>query len=313
MTVHTIDCQYELKKEYAACYLIKEGNRGILIDNNTNFAIKHILNKIAVENIPLDNIDYCIITHVHLDHAGASGQLMKLLPNAKMMAHPRAARHIIDPTKLVNSASKVYGEENFKRMYGEIVPIHEGRVLIMEDNQEFLWCGHKLKFFHTRGHAKHHFCIFDEKEKSLFTGDAFGVSFPKLQTNGSFVFPSTSPTDFEPEEAIKTIDRLMEIGAQQIYPTHFGPIVDHQKASEQMKRYIQYSFDLAKKYAQSNEDDKELEKLLYENLVYFYTEEMEKIGVVMNKELKDLVHLDLKINAQGLLFFIKNTLRTYPV
>ena len=153
------------------------------------------------EGLKPEDVQYLIITHVHLDHAGGSSALLKACPNAVLLAHPRAATHIIDPTKLIKSARLVYGESAFEKLYGEIEPVASARVRVMNDGETVQFGSRNLHFFYTRGHANHHFCILDSGSEGIFTGDSFGLAYPALQKNGLLIIPSTSPTDFNPDEA----------------------------------------------------------------------------------------------------------------
>src|SRR5262249_54286000 len=150
------------------------------------------------EGLGPEAVDYLIVTHVHLDHAGGSSLLMRECPNARLLAHPRAIPHLVDPSKLVASARQGYGDAEFEKLYGRIDPIEAGRVRAMDDGSRLGWAGAELEFLHTRGHANHHFCILlseSGKPRSIFTGDSFGLAYPELQQSGLFIFPSTSPTD----------------------------------------------------------------------------------------------------------------------
>src|SRR5699024_856348 len=188
-----------------------------------------------------EQVEYLIITHVHLDHAGGTSKLAKACPNATVVAHPRAAPHVIDPSKLVASASAVYGEAEFERLYGRIEPVAEARVKVMEDDETLRFGGRELRFLHTRGHANHHFCIKDSASGAIFAGDAFGLIYPALQAEGTFAFPSTSPTDFEPDLARDSIRRLVEEKPSRLYLTHFGAVTDVDTAAGQLTRHLDFA------------------------------------------------------------------------
>ncbi|NJK88090.1 MAG: MBL fold metallo-hydrolase [Myxococcales bacterium] len=192
----TIDCDYTMPR-YAAAYLLVHEGRAAFVDNNTALAVPLLLKALADRGLSPEQVELCIITHVHLDHAGGSSALMKACSNATLVAHPRAARHVIDPSKLIASAQQVYGEARFRELYGEIEPIAEERVQSVEDGSSVDFAGRKLLFLHTRGHANHHFVVVDEASSAIFTGDAFGLCYPDISERGLFAFPSTSPTDFD--------------------------------------------------------------------------------------------------------------------
>jgi len=220
-SVVTIDCNY-VYPEIACAYLICEGDRVAVVENNTANAVPIILAALAKHGYAPEQVEYAIITHVHLDHAGGSGILMQKCPNARLLAHPKAARHIVDPSRLISSAKTVYGEDMFRKLYGEIIPVPEKRVRVMEDGEVVSFGSRKLKFIYTRGHANHHFCIHDSGSNGIFTGDSFGIAYPFMQMHGPFLFPSTTPTEFDPAEARLSIQRIRETNADRVYPTHFG-------------------------------------------------------------------------------------------
>ncbi|MEO1338497.1 MAG: MBL fold metallo-hydrolase, partial [Myxococcota bacterium] len=232
--ITTIDCEYLDRPQFAAAYLITDGTQAAFVDNCTSRNVPQMLEALRGRGLSTDAVDYVIITHVHLDHAGGTSALLQACPNAKVVAHPRAARHVIDPSKLVSSASAVYGEDEFKRLYGKIEPIAESRVQIMEDEQTLPFGRSRLRFLHTRGHANHHFCIVDESSQSIFTGDAFGLHYPRLQTPGQFAFPSTSPTDFDGPLARDAVQRIVDAKPKRVFPTHFGEVTAVDTAGRQL-------------------------------------------------------------------------------
>ena len=154
--VSVIDSGY-FSKDFAAIYIIQQNNKVAIIETGTTYSISNV--QIALEKIHLSFVDvaYIIPTHVHLDHAGGAGELMKQCQNASLIVHPRGARHMIDPTKLIAGAMAVYGKQYFKKLYGEIIPIESSRVIEAVDNFILVCDGRELKFIDTPGHAKHHY------------------------------------------------------------------------------------------------------------------------------------------------------------
>jgi glyoxylase-like metal-dependent hydrolase (beta-lactamase superfamily II) len=153
-SVQTIDCDY-IRPNFAAAYLLREGNRAAFIDNNTAHSVPLLLKALENSGLTPEQVDYVIITHVHLDHAGGSSALMKACPNAKLLAHPRAVPHVVDPRRLIAGARAVYGDETFEKLYGVIEPIAAERVRAVNDGEAIIWGAKMLRFFHTRGHANH--------------------------------------------------------------------------------------------------------------------------------------------------------------
>lgn len=239
-----IDSMY-IRPSFAAVFIREEGDEVAIIETGTARSRSLILAALDARGIAREGVRYVIVSHAHLDHAGAAAALMDVLPNAKLVAHPRAARHLIDPTKLEASARQVYGDEAFERLYGRLLPVAAERVIQPEDGSTIPFGAGEFGFLHTRGHAKHHFCILDPAADAIFTGDAFGLAYPELQEPGVFIFPSTSPTDFEGEEALASVDRVATSGAGRAMLTHFGELRRIEEARAQLRWQIEFSMEIA--------------------------------------------------------------------
>ena len=220
----TLDAEY-VRPGLAAIHLIVERGRAAIIDTGTNVAVPHTLAALADLGVAPDAVDYVIVTHVHLDHAGAAGAFLAACPNARLVVHPRGARHLIDPAKLVQGSIAVYGEAPFRELYGEIVPAPVERVIEADDGFVLDFNGRRLEFIDTPGHARHHYCIHDIASNSLFTGDTFGISYREFDVEGRpFIFPTTTPVQFEPEALHASINRLIARNAEAAYLTHYGRV-----------------------------------------------------------------------------------------
>ena len=300
--VSVIDSGY-FSKDFAAIYIIQQNNKVAIIETGTTYSISNV--QIALEKIHLSFVDvaYIIPTHVHLDHAGGAGELMKQCQNASLIVHPRGARHMIDPTKLIAGAMAVYGKQKFKKLYGEIIPIEASRVIEAVDNFILDFDGRELKFIDTPGHAKHHFCIWDKQTESMFTGDTFGISYRDLDHKDEiYIFPSTSPVQFDPEELIKSIHKIMEYNPQRVCLTHFAAIRPTHKVVEQLVDGIHFVSNLAKKYA--TEDDAKL--LIHNDMMSYFLKGFKKIGVKDLDFCRERLELDVKINTLGLIYWQQN-------
>ena len=222
--IDVVDSGY-YSKDFAAIYLLRQNNKVAIIETGSNFSVPVVENVLIQKGLGFSDVSYIIPTHVHLDHAGGAGELMKQCLNAKLVVHPRGARHLIDPSKLIAGAVAVYGEEKFKEYYGEIVPIDANRVIEAGDNFILDFDGRELRFIDTPGHARHHFCIWDKATKSMFTGDTFGISYRDLDCKGIvYILQSTSPVQFDPESLIESINRIMEFKPERVCLTHFSAI-----------------------------------------------------------------------------------------
>lgn len=298
----TIDCGYMGFEAYAAAYLLVQGDEAAFIENNTHHAVPRLLDALAAAGLTPEQVRYIIITHVHLDHAGGTSTLAKACPNATVLAHPRAARHVIDPTKLVNSATSVYGEERFERLYGRITPVPEARVRSLEDEEAVSLNGRRLTFLHTRGHANHHFCVVDPQTGSLFSGDAFGLVYPALQDPGTFAVPSTSPTDFDAELARQSIRRVVECAPRRVFPTHYGEVRDIETVAAQLTRHLDRAEAIMLDAERSDLPDEALTDYCQLRLRDYFAGLLDRHGLGAVPEAWRLLETDIDLNAQGLAF-----------
>ena len=301
--ISVIDSEY-YSKDFAAIYLLKQKNKVIIIETGTNYSVPHVKEALSQVGFSFSDVSYVIPTHVHLDHAGGAGLLMMQCQNAALVVHPRGARHLIDPSKLVAGAKAVYGENKFKEYYGEIFPIDANRVIQADDNFILDFDGRELRFIDTPGHARHHFCIWDKATKSMFTGDTFGISYRDLDHQDElYILPSTSPVQFDPEALIQSINRIMEFKPERVCLTHFSAIKPTKKATNKLIESIHFVSNLAIKYADKNDS----ESIIYKKMMDYFLEGLNEIGFQNNDYAKDRLSLDVLINTQGLIYWQKNS------
>lgn len=295
----TIDCDY-LGPGIAAAYLRIQGDEVAFVETNTNSAVPKLLAALEQEKLSPKQVRYIIVTHVHLDHAGGTSLLAKACPDATVLAHPRAARHLIDPSKLVASARAVYGAEKFDALYGTIEPIDAARVKSLDDGAEVPFGQTSFRFIHTRGHANHHFIVHDPARASVFTGDTFGLSYPRLQRGKPFVFPSTSPTDFDAPAAHASIDIVKNLAVERAALTHFGEIGDLEIVAAQLHEWIDISSALMEEANRG--EPANAEATIRAGLVRAMDQAAERAGISLNSEDRALLELDVGLNAQGLAY-----------
>jgi glyoxylase-like metal-dependent hydrolase (beta-lactamase superfamily II) len=299
--IRTIDCHY-IQPGFAASFLVHEEGEAYFVETNTLNAVPLLLKALGEEGIEREGVRWIAITHVHLDHAGGAFALLKACPEALVLAHPRAAKHLIDPAKLVASAKQVYGDETFERLYGDIQPIPADRVRIPEDGEEIPFHGSMLQCIYTRGHANHHFCLLDPVLDAIFTGDSFGLAYPDLQRNGLFIFPSTSPTDFDPSAAKETLDRIIALGAKRAFLTHFGELRDLNAAREQLLEHLNFSEGLYSEAKGGKEEYEVLRNRFAAELRDNFSNLASRAGLNMTPEDWRMVATDLRLNADGIAF-----------
>jgi glyoxylase-like metal-dependent hydrolase (beta-lactamase superfamily II) len=248
--ITAIDCEY-LYPGHAAAHLIVDGGRAAFVDVGTNFSVPHLLAALEALGLARAAVDYLLLTHVHLDHAGGAGALMRELPNARAFVHPRGAPHLIDPGKLIAGSKVVYGESRYAQLYGELVPIPAARVHEVADGERVRLGERTLELIHTPGHALHHYAVVDGAHESIFPGDTFGISYRALDTaQGAFIFPTTTPTQFDPAQLTASIERMLAYRPESMYLMHYSRVREVARLGESLKRQVRELAELARRHAQ---------------------------------------------------------------
>ena len=283
----------------AAVYLLQQGEQVVVIETGTALTVPFILAELERRNLDANAVAYVIPTHVHLDHAGGAGELMYVCPYARLVIHPFGARHMIDPARLAEGTIAVYGEEKFRRYYGELRPVPAERVIEAPDNFELDFKGRILRFIDTPGHARHHFCVYDETSHGIFSGDTFGLSYPHLETaQGPFIFPTTTPVQFDPQAMKSSIDRLLAFHPETIYLTHFGPIVPTKEIVAQLKRGIDAFTAIA--LEEKDSGDRRIENIA-ELMMQYLLRQLRNMDCYTEESIcRETLQNDVTLNSQGL-------------
>ncbi len=299
--IFRIEASYQ-RPGFAACYLLRQGDEAALIDTGTNHSVPAVLELLQQQGLKPEQIKYVMPTHVHLDHAGGVGELMRVLPEAKLVVHPFGSRHMIDPSKLQAGATAVYGEEKFEKDFGQLIAVPEERVLEAPDNFSVDLNGRKLVCLDTPGHARHHYCVYDQQSNGFFSGDTFGISYREFDNhNGWFVFAPSTPVQFDPDAWHKTIDRLMDYSPQYMYLTHYGRIDNLPSVADKLRQDLDAYVELCKSVSKENRYEQ-----LKAGLLAIYLEQLKQHECTLPQEKQEeLLSLDLDINAQGLEVWIQ--------
>lgn len=290
-----------------ASHLIIEDGCGAIVDTGTNHSVPLIIDAVQQQGLDIGDIEFVFLTHVHLDHAGGAGTLMQALPNAKCVIHPRGARHMIDPTKLIAGTEAVYGVEQTQQMYGTILPVDAARVVVPSDEEWFDLNGRALQIVFTEGHARHHYCLNDPTSKGVFTGDSFGISYRELDTAaGEFIFPATTPASFDPVEAHKSIDRIMAFEPEHLFLTHYSRISDLERLATDMHARI----DDYVQIALGSKDAVDRTRVIEEKLLQHLASGLKEHGFGGDEEaILSVICIDARINAQGLVAWLQRSER----
>ena len=283
---------------FDASYLIVQGSELAFVDVGTNDSIPRLLKTIDELGFSPDHVKYVILTHVHLDHAGGAGEIMRHCAQSKLLVHPRGARHMIDPSALRAGAVAVYGEEAVAAEYGTLWPIEATRVIEIKDDDVFTLANRHLHIMDTPGHAKHHVAIWDPATRGVFTGDTFGLSYREFDTErGAYVFPTTTPIQFDPEALKDSVERIAALNPDCIYPTHYSRANDvpHLKRLflKQLDEMVAIAMQL--KHA-SNRHEK-----LKIALLNIYENHLKAHGCQLNRaQIEEFLKIDVELNAQGI-------------
>jgi glyoxylase-like metal-dependent hydrolase (beta-lactamase superfamily II) len=295
--VYAVDTGFH-RPAFDAAYLVVENGRAAFIDTGTNHALPRLLGALDALGLAPEAVDFVIPTHVHLDHAGGAGLLMQHLPAATLVVHPRGARHLIDPTRLVASATAVYGEAEMARSYGRIVGVPAERVRQTHDGMTVELAGRPLQCIHTPGHARHHHCIWDARGRGFFTGDTFGLSYREFDTaQGAWLIPTTTPTQFDPPALRASVERLLGFDPQAMYLTHYGRVGDVQRLGADFLAHLDAQVALGRRLRAVPGRHTALKQGLREH----YLASLRQHGCTLEPtRVEALLTMDIELNAQGM-------------
>ena len=267
------------------------------MDTGVNASVPRVLQALSDLGHTPSDVRYVLLTHIHLDHAGGASALMSRFPSATLVVHPRGARHMADPSRLIAGSIAVYGESAFYELYGEIAPIDAARIHATTDGERLRLGDRPLSFIHTPGHARHHHCILDHAGDGVFTGDTFGLSYRIFDVSAApFIFPTTSPVHFDPEAAHASIDRIVSTGLRSAYLTHYSRVMNLSDLAVDLHSDLDVFVDLT---LQSS-DVSELEQRIWDHL----SERLVQHGYHGPESARQTwLSLDVRLNAQGLWFW----------
>jgi glyoxylase-like metal-dependent hydrolase (beta-lactamase superfamily II) len=215
-----------------------KGPKPTLIDCGYASSYENVLSGLAEAGVMPTDIRYVVPTHVHLDHAGAAGRLVREMPNAEVIAHERAVPHLVDPTRLIESATKVFGGA-IMELYGAPEPVPAERITAVgKESHLDLGDGLTTTLMHSPGHAPHQISIALDQAKALLTADAVGIVYPDMKT----LIPTTPPPSFNPTELLATVAALRQTAPTELLVPHFGTRKDvdwvFDKTVEMVERWV---------------------------------------------------------------------------
>lgn len=299
--IYAVDSDY-VRPFLDAIHLIEDSGEVAIVDCAHNDSWPQVEAALAKIGRKPEDVRWLILTHVHLDHAGGAGFYMSKLPNAKLVVHDRGARHMIDPSKLYAGVEVVYGKETAKKLYGDLLPIAESRVQIGQHGDTLALGQRTLEILDTPGHARHHISIVDHAAKGIFPGDTFGLSYRELDVDGkAFIFPTTTPVNFEPDAMHQSIELMRSFKPSGIYLTHYSQVTEVEKLADDLHRHIDAFVDMTNKATGQGDARKQaIEAAMTDYLL----REVRAHGCTLtDEEIKAIFKTDLDLNAQGLAYW----------
>lgn len=291
-------------KERTGTYVLL-GDDITIIETCASPSLPYVLEGLQELNITLSDIRNIIVTHVHLDHAGAAGLMMEKCPNATLFVHARGARHMVDPSKLIQGAKAVYGED-FDKLFYPILPIFEDRVHVVQDGETLQISKERiLTFYDTPGHAKHHISIHDSVTNGIFTGDTIGIYYRELTKLGVELYlPTTSPTQFQPDAMLASKERIKQMNVDSIYFGHYGASTNISEVYRQLDYWVPLFVKIGQQVFTKEQNfeaaSKELSSLLLQEVADYLT----KQNVPADHSIYELLKLDLDIGAMGIIDYL---------
>jgi glyoxylase-like metal-dependent hydrolase (beta-lactamase superfamily II) len=297
--VYAVDTGH-VRPGLAAAHVWLRAGEAAVVDPGPAPAAGRVLGALAQLGVARDAVRYLFVTHVHLDHAGGAGTLADALPQAQVVAHPRALRHLADPGRLVAGTIAVYGPERTRAMYGEVAPVAPERLIAAGEGFTLAFGGSTLRFLDTPGHARHHYVLHDPDGGAVFAGDTFGIRYRELDTPaGPFVFPTTTPVQFDPAALHASVDRILALAPARVFLMHYSVLEAPARVGAMLHEAIDAHVPLAREEAAAGKD--RLERRLAARILDAWLADLRRRGCMLDAARQaELVRMDAELNAQGL-------------
>jgi glyoxylase-like metal-dependent hydrolase (beta-lactamase superfamily II) len=301
--VSLIDLHDLQQKERTGAYILHE-KAITIIETSASPSIPYLKAGLKDLNISLEEIHYIIVTHIHLDHAGGVGLLLQECPNAKVIVHPKGAKHLINPSKLAAGAKSIYGDR-FETLFDPIIPISEDKVII-KNNKDTLTIGNDctLTFYDTPGHSRHHFSIYHPASNGIFAGDTAGIHYPAGKDHPAFFLPSTSPNQFDPKETLSSLELFEEMQLSRIYFGHYGMSENVPFALTEVKKWLKIFVETSRSHFSTQLNFKENTEKIKASLKERVNIVLKQRGFSENHPIHNIIDVDLMVSSMGLVDYL---------
>ena len=268
----------------------------VLIDPGPGSCIDTLRASLAAQGIGVDDIDSILITHIHLDHAGATGLLVRDNPRIRVFVHEKGAPHVVDPSKLINSANQLWGVEGVARLWGQVIPVSESNLQVLGERARITAGGRTFDVRYTPGHASHHVSYFDDRSGLVWAGDTAGLRF----TSKVFTLPPTPPPDIDLEAWRDSLAKIRDWKPETVFITHFGPYAGAAAHLDHIETSLRDVAEMARRAIQTDASDEAKYERFKED-VFAYVR-----GAVDEQEMRPLEFVGpLEFNWRGLVRYWK--------
>jgi glyoxylase-like metal-dependent hydrolase (beta-lactamase superfamily II) len=249
-SITTLDLNWLGHRCAIASAVVRCGETAALVDPGPTSTITTLREQLALQGLGVQDLHAILLTHIHLDHAGATGSLVQENPRLRVYVHSRGLPHMADPAKLLSSAQRLYGEE-MQTLFGEFLAVPAQNLHALEGGEEIPVGSRNIRVLYTPGHASHHVTYFDPSEQVAFVGDTGGICVE----GSSFALPATPPPDIDIELWDKSLDAIAGLRPQRLFLTHFGFANDPQKHIASYRHRLHYWSDITAKILSDNGDE----------------------------------------------------------
>jgi glyoxylase-like metal-dependent hydrolase (beta-lactamase superfamily II) len=249
--IRFLDLRFQGAPQVVATAVLEGGDRVALIDPGPSSTLDELNDQLALGGLTLADVETILLTHIHLDHAGATGTIVREHPRIKVYVHERGAPHLIDPEKLLKSAARLYGDR-MQKLWGMFEPVPEANIRALAGGETVEAGGHTMQTAYTPGHASHHLAYYDAPSRIAFVGDVAGVSIPPAHV----IVPPCPPPDIDLEAWEESVEKILAWQPEAIFLTHFGlkanPAIHLQELMERLRYWARLVKDLLA--SEPNED-----------------------------------------------------------